>query len=367
MIIKKIGSRFTRYWELISQNDIWLSLAIASIFIVGALLIGWDNNQTMFVFPVAHYHYLSSNPLSYISNWDGPNYLWIAKHGYTNYFYASFFPLYPLLIRAFTYIFSSYLISALFISWLCFIGSIFFFIKILRTLGSLKVKDNGLSAAMFLVLFPTGVFLIATYTEALFALITLTAMYLTLKNKYSWLPILMLLVTLCHMTGVFVVALIALMLWEQKAKIRYILIEMAGGAIGVFAFMAYLKYRFNNVFAFISSQTHIHGWLSHNYFSLVAQTSIMNLVFIVLILTTTAYYWKKKKSFAIYPLLFLLIPLGGMQYGGFNRYVLMAFPVQFMLFEYFKQRKSAYPYALAAMAVIWTYTVLQYAGGYIGS
>ena len=365
--MKDIKVKIIKACEFIYKDDVWLSVLIAFTVIGIALFIGWDNNKLIPVFPNPHYHYLSSNPLSFISNWDGPNYLKIARHGYTNYFYTSFFPLYPLLIKAFSYLFNSYLLSALFISWSCFIGAVYFFIKNLRTMGILDENTNGLKPAMFLVLFPTAVFFVATYTESLFAFISLLAIYLTLRKKYLWLPLLMLLVALCHITGVFVVLLIALMLLEQKAKIRYMIMELSGGVLGLLGFMAYLKYRFNNPFAFFSSQTHLHGWFLHSYLSLITKASLLNLVFVVLIILAAIYYWNKKRGFAIYSLLFLLIPIAGKQFGGFNRYVLMAFPIQFMLYEYFKNKKAAYPYVLALMAIVWTYTVLQYAAGYIGS
>jgi hypothetical protein len=62
----------------------------------------------------------------------------------------------------------------------------------------------------------------------------------------------------------------------------------------------------------------------------------------------------------------LCIPLLGGQFGGFNRYVLMAFPVQFMLYDHFRSSKNMYPVILAATSVLWCYFLLQYAGGYIG-
>ena len=365
--MRSIKLKITSLWGAICQDDVWLAVFIAFVVIGIALFIGWDNNKLIPAYPNPHYHYLSSNPLSFISNWDGPNYLKIARHGYLNYFYTSFFPLYPLLIKAVSFVFTSYLLSALFISWICFVGAIYFFIRILRTMGVLDKGKNGLKPAMFLVLFPTAVFFVATYTESLFAFISLLAIYLTLEKKYLWLPLLMMLIALCHITGVFVVLLIALMLLEQKAEVRYLVMELSGGALGILGFMAYLKYRFNNPFAFFSSQTHLHGWFLHNYLTLITKTSVLNLVLVALIIIAAVYYWKRKRSFSIYSMLFLLIPIAGKQFGGFNRYVLMAFPVQFMLYEYFNNKKSAYPYILAAMAIVWAYTVLQYAGGYIGS
>lgn len=365
--MRELKAYGVRLWQKIYLNDSWISLFVAVLIIGLVLFIGWDNNKLIPPFPKARFHYQSSSPLSFMSNWDGPNYLWIARHGYTSSFYASFFPLYPLLIKAFYFIFRSYLYAGLILSWVFFAGAIFYFIKILRHLGILAIKQSGLSAASFLVLFPTAVFFVATYTESLFALIALAAVYLTLKKRYWLLPPLMTLIDLTHITGILVVGLITLMLWEQHAKLRQLLSVIGGGLVGLVVFMVYLKVRFNSYLAFVNSQNHVHGWFTHSYLNLIAKLSVLNLVLIVLIILAAFYYWKNRRSFSIYCLLFLLIPIAGRQYGGFNRYVLMAFPVQFMLYEYLNRKKNALPYALVIMAIVWTYTVLQYAAGYIGS
>jgi hypothetical protein len=56
----------------------------------------------------------------------------------------------------------------------------------------------------------------------------------------------------------------------------------------------------------------------------------------------------------------------GNQFGGFNRYVLVAFPLQFMAYDYLKDKYMIYSLALGGMGIIWAYFTLQYAGGYIG-
>jgi hypothetical protein len=45
----------------------------------------------------------------------------------------------------------------------------------------------------------------------------------------------------------------------------------------------------------------------------------------------------------------------------------MAFPLQFMLYEYFKKKTDARTYMYILMAAGWAYFVLEYAGGYVGS
>jgi hypothetical protein len=62
-----------------------------------------------------------------------------------------------------------------------------------------------------------------------------------------------------------------------------------------------------------------------------------------------------------------LIPAVGHQYGGFNRYVLMAFPLQLMAFEVLRKKTDLLYLTLIVMSSVWAYLVVQYVGGYIGS
>jgi hypothetical protein len=130
--------------------------------------------------------------------------------------------------------------------------------------------------------------------------------------------------------------------------------------------MYFLFARFGNPLLFVTSQR-AHGWLQYGYFNLVVSMDLFNAVFIVLILLAVWYWWSRRKSFAIYSLLFLAIPVIGKQYGGFNRYALVIFPVQLMLYKVLGKRQYAYSFVMIILGIAWAYTLLQYAGSYIGS
>ncbi|HEY4963206.1 MAG TPA: hypothetical protein VIH90_00730, partial [Candidatus Saccharimonadales bacterium] len=110
-----------------------------------------------------------------------------------------------------------------------------------------------------------------------------------------------------------------------------------------------------------------HGWFSHAYTELSSQINFFNIVFMFLLVVSSIYWWKRRKSFSIYCLMFLAIPLIGHQFGGFNRYVLMAFPLQFMIYDKFKKNPAILTLILCVSTVLWTFTALQFMGGYTGS
>ncbi|HUC87988.1 MAG TPA: mannosyltransferase family protein [Candidatus Binatia bacterium] len=349
------------------KSDGLLAVSCAVSLIAVAIFISWYNNKVvpLNADPTARYTLEPNNFLKFMSNWDGPNYIELAKHGYTNIVQANFFPLYPLVIRLLRVVIGSPLVSALLVSWLSLIGSLYFYLKIIKHVFKLKVNAEALRCLIFFILFPTAIFLLATYTEGLLTFLALAAIYCGLKKHYLPAAVLVMLATATHITGLLVLVLVALILLEEGVKRSRVILGAAIGSLGLISYMYFLWRRFDRPLAFITSQED-HGWLRPGFSRLASTIDLFNVVFIILLILTVIYWWNRRKSFAIYAFLFLMIPLIGRQFGGFNRYVLIAFPVQLMLYSYLRNKKLAYTFIIAFMAIIWTYFTLQYAGGYVG-
>jgi hypothetical protein len=300
-----------------------------------------------------------------MSDWDGPDYITVATSGYSDPSETNFFPLYPLLIRLVNEIVSSPLISALVVSWSCLVGAIYFGMKVLKKLFRLTDNREALRGILFFILFPSAVFLIATYSESLLAFLSLAALYFALQKKYLLAGLATMFVTATHITGIFIVVAVAIMLWEEKVRLRNIVIASVIGCLGLASYMVYLQAKFQSPIEFITAQQ-AHGWLEHTAHNPNLGLGWLNVILIILILTSIFYWWKRRRSLSVYSFLFLLIPIVGGQFGGFNRYVLIAFPVQFMLYGRFRSSKFAYPVCLALSAMLWSFFLFQYAGGYVG-
>ena len=330
--------------------------------------MGISNNQRVPTYSNIHYHYIlePKNKLSLLSNWDGPDYLGIVKSGYHSLFQANFFPGYPIVIWLVNRIMPSLLDSALIVAWLSLVVAIYYYIQIVNYLFKTDFI-NKIRAVLFFLLFPAGIFLVATYSESLYAALALAGIYYTFKKQYLKVAILMAFCTATHITGVFVLALILLMMKEQKEAITKILGVSLIGALGIIGYMIYCQIKFRDALAFIKSQTDIHGWIQHSWLHLITTVNLLNVILIVLLIFTAIYWWQKRRSFSLYSLMFLLIPAVGHQYGGFNRYVLMAFPLQLMAFEVLRKKTDLLYLTLIVMSSVWAYLVVQYVGGYIGS
>ncbi|HUD05950.1 MAG TPA: mannosyltransferase family protein [Candidatus Saccharimonadales bacterium] len=367
MYLKKFKTESVKIRQFLIKRGWLLAILMALFIVIIGVGFGLENNKIVPVNPVhfVHYNAAPHNRLSFLSNWDGPNYLNIAKDGYTNSDQTNFFPLYPIIIRGVNAVIGSLLTSALIISWVCLAGAIYFYLKIIKLY--FKVNDNleALKATLFFVLFPTGVFLLATYTESLFAFVSLGAIYYAMRRKYVLAGLLTMIATATHVNGVFLLVLIALLLIEARQKLSHVLISFIVGSLGLVSYMVFLWVRYHNPFEFVSAQK-AHGWLQHGLLAQTSGLNLLNIAFALLILLAVIYWWKRSKSFSIYSLLYLLIPLAGGQFGGFPRYTLMVFPVEFMLYEYFRDKKFAYPLVIAVLGISWTYFLLQYTGGYIG-
>jgi Gpi18-like mannosyltransferase len=356
-----------RPWGL--SRDLWLAIFTTVVIVSFAFFLGWANNKTTIVatYPSNHYVLEPNNPLSYMASWDGADYIQIAKSGYQSEFWVSWFPLYPVLIASLGIIIPSLLISALLISWASMIGAVYFFIKIIRKIFKVTDSLEPLRAVVFFVLFPTAIFFVAPFTESLDALLSLGAIYFALNKRYLSAGILAAFASANHVTGILVALIVGMILIEEKVKISKVIISVVIGSIGLISYSLFLYLNYHNPLAFLTSQITYHNWTQHDHVSLIGSTTVFNLINFALVVAAVIYWWNRRRSFAIYSALFLLIPLAGRQWGGFDRYCLMVFPIGFMLYDYLKTRQTLYAVTVGLFICGWTYLLLQYAAGYIGS
>lgn len=362
----KIYLKLKKYLDFILKKDFLLAVLIGLAVILFTTVIGIYNNKVIPVNggAIARYNLEPNDPLKTLANWDSLNYIHIASYGYDNTALANFFPLYPILVRLVNHVIPSLLISSLIVAWACFILAIYFYLKLVKLLFRLKTNLSAIYALAFFILFPTGVFLVAAYNTSLLAFLSIAAIYFALKKRPLLAGIFGFFDTLTHLTAVFVMVLAALILLENKIKIYKIIYSFIIGMLGIASYSLYLKIHFNNALAFISAQKS-HGWLSY-HFGILDNVQLVYIPILILVLLSIIYWWNKRKSFSIYSFFFLLIPIIGGQFGGFNRYCLLDFPIALMLYSFLKNKRSLYTLAIVLVTVAWVYYAFQYIGGYTG-
>lgn len=168
-------------------------LALVIVGWVALALLPWQ-----YVSPTYN---VSTNPLILMwTRWDALWYIDIANHGY--WFQAlAFFPLYPLLtaaLKAITFLPAD--ITALVVSNLALIGTTVAFWGLLREYYPRALAERTVT---WLLLFPTGYYLSAAYTESLFMFTTLMAFWLARRQSLWWAGAFGILATLTRNQGVF--------------------------------------------------------------------------------------------------------------------------------------------------------------------
>jgi Gpi18-like mannosyltransferase len=132
-------------------------------------------------------------------------YLRIAAQGYApNDGSTVYFPLYPLLIRLLgRAFFDNYLVAALVISSLAYIGVLFCLYKLTEAHFG---KASARRSTTYLAIFPTAFFFLAAYTESLFLLLTLAAFLCARRGRWWLAGTLGLLSSLTRLQGVVLIA-----------------------------------------------------------------------------------------------------------------------------------------------------------------
>ena len=363
----KLEEKLKTLFRIILSHEFLLAISLTVLLIIVGVILGYENLQKV---PATHvlsrlYRQEPNNKLSFMSNWDGPFYIKIAVNGYNKMSLTNFFPLYPLLISFLHKFISSPLYSALLVAWLSLIGVIYYYIKIVKHFFKTESNSEALKAVLLFIVFPSAVFFLATFTESLFAFVSLAAIYYAMKNRYILSGLLGMLATATRPNGVFIVLLTGIILFENKKSLTKIFTNLFLGSLGILSYMFYLYLRYSNPLTFILTQEK-HGWLQHLFITQARNFTPLNLIFIIPVIISIFYWWNRKRSFAIYSALFILIPLLGGQFGGFVRYTLMTFPVFLMLYDYLRNKADLYYVTLLLLGIGWTFILLQYTGGYIG-
>ncbi len=120
------------------------------------------------------------------SRWDAQHFVIVAEHGWTGPIAeparpAAFFPLYPLSMRALMTLGAPPILAGLIVSTFASVVACAYLIK----LADEEIGEGaGRRAALYLLLFPTAVFLAAPYSEALFLAGAIPAFYYARRGRW---------------------------------------------------------------------------------------------------------------------------------------------------------------------------------------
>lgn len=213
--------------------------------------------------------------LSLTCRWDCGWYMAIADHGYstaiaaetrgaTNY---AFFPIFPLLMRGISYLTGwSLVTSGALISNLCFIASLVYVYRYSLQLG--YARSTGLLAVALLCALPQSFVFSAVYTESLFMLLLIAAMFHMHRGDYWRAGLAAAVLSATRATGIFF--LVFALAWIVR---RYGVVELLRPwrrpeifipvlltPLGLFAWWIWCYQTTGDAFAQPSTVGHGWGW-----------------------------------------------------------------------------------------------------------
>jgi hypothetical protein len=175
------------------------------------------------------------------ARWDSVWYLGIVQHGYFSRPSSAFFPLYPLLVRVAEPVFGSAVAAGVAISVAAMAGALYF----LHRLARLDLSERAADLTVLLVaFFPTALFFSAVYTESLYLLLSVGAVYAARRDRWAYAGLAGAAAALSRPNGLLVALPLAILyLFPPGAPRRRIDRSAAWIAIvplGAIAYLAYL-------------------------------------------------------------------------------------------------------------------------------
>lgn len=317
---------------------------------------------------------------------DSKHYASIAQNGYTNIGddkrFIAFYPLYPLLIRIFSYIFKDYMVSGIVISILCLIIACYFIMKlVILEFGNIEIAKGAIK---YILIFPVTFFFSIGYTESLFLMLTVMCFYFLRKRKWLYAGICSMLASLTKNQGLLLVFPMLIEMFfskdilqwlrngEYKSVIKswfrfsfYFSLCLLGSGIYLlinklvtgkwFTFMSYQKIYWDHELGILTDNLQFifksifNPGFNHVF---VAGTLIPTLVFFFAALTIIIFSVRKLPlSYTIYSLVFLIISYTPSWAISGPRYVMNIFPI-FIYLSLITYERKALRYAVNIISVI---------------
>jgi hypothetical protein len=256
--IRKAAAHFG---PLTMARWVWLPLLLFAVTRLGITLIAYLSVPLISDAPTIYHLREPGNVVvdALGSRWDTGFYVSIAEEGYR---YegvplpsVAFFPLLPLLMRAVTPLAGDTLVAGIVVSNVALLLAMILFYRLVAESWDEQVASR---AVWYLLIFPTAFFGAAIYTESLFLLMAIGALYFTRRRYWELAALLGIAAGMSRLTGLIVVPMLLvewLGQWKKTEgrKGRFLLTGLIPFAplVGLGAFMVYLQSAFGDPLAFL--------------------------------------------------------------------------------------------------------------------
>jgi hypothetical protein len=230
-----------------AARDAWAAFWSSRAIVWGAgmaavLIFGWASETSARLDPLyttlPYTDSFANLLVAPAARFDAAWYLAIANHGYEVGGRAAFFPLFPGLVRMGGGLLGSPLIAGILISSGCGLGGLYF-------LHRLVALDFGIERARTVVWlaawFPGALVISAVYSESLFLLVSVGAIYAARLDRWPLAAVLGAAAAATRSGGVIVIVPLLIIYWYRYRRVRPdVLWLLVGVPAGLLAYVAYL-------------------------------------------------------------------------------------------------------------------------------
>lgn len=305
-----------------------------------------------------------------LAQYDAGHFAHIAAVGYADIVEGAFLPLYPGLMHVVAMVTHlSYDWAGLLISWAMLCAAALVIYR--WAAWELRQRDIALSPWLVLgclAIFPTSLYFALPYTESLFVLLSVGALYLYRREQYAGAAALAALASATRYQGLVlgVFFLADFLLYARNRTWRKI-IPMLGAGAGMFAYMVYLYLHFGSPFAFLTAEQSWHRLSGNIVVSLIKSFRPIYLWFVAVLLVGLASVWRYLgRAYFAYCLVFIALPLASGRFDSFNRYMLSMVPM-FLALVILGSRKAPNILRLAYICssiFLLAWSIMLFANGY---
>jgi hypothetical protein len=306
------------------------------------LLIGWLSS--LVIIKSEFYDYNNQSLVDLFFRWDSGWYLSIVQNGYSyvpgKASNVAFFPLYPSLVKIFSFGFADVRITGIVLSNVALLLAMIYLFRLVKL--DYQNTKIPLNSVIFALIFPASFFFSIFYAESIFLFLTVACFYYARKTRWLLSSLFGFFAALTRALGVFIFIPILieylaptsfrdLKLGKIKKDILYLLLIPAG----LLTYMAYLYIRFNEPLAFLKAET---AWSRVFAPGLLTLQSLLSydpfyrftfLGFIVLSILMLVFliYSKVRISYIVYTAVELFFILSSSLLESLPRYVSVLFPM----------------------------------------
>jgi hypothetical protein len=189
-----------------------------------------------------------------LARWDSTWYLGIAQSGYAGRGDSVFFPLYPMLVRALSP--AGDAAGLLAMSYAVSLGALGGALYLLRKLAALDLGDEAARrAVLLLAFFPGALWLGVPYSESLFLMLSVGAIYAARLGRWPWAGACAALASATRSAGIVLVVPLTVTWWRARPRRRRDAAWIGLAPAGLAAWSGYLAAAHGDAFAYLHGQT----------------------------------------------------------------------------------------------------------------